>query len=301
MVVKLACSTACFPDASIDVALEEIRRAGFLAIDLILLPGCGCQFDAARQPAVERQDFVALVRNSGLLVPTVTAAPGNFNAPTDSSEFIVQSALAHLKLAAQLGCEGLNIPCEGSVAAPGQFEAEAVVQANGLKRIAREAGHLGLNLNVLAPHRDGLCRNLEEARFLLEQINEDNVRLVLDVAPLQSAGVTPAEAVRALAGRIGHVRLRDCAGLDLSAFFEALERAGYDGYCALEPDLDAGLPGAQRRLRQSLRGIRACLTGSALVLSGHKRWSLRASADSGHQDAKPGRTRESPGRRSARR
>jgi sugar phosphate isomerase/epimerase len=263
MATKFACSTACFRHASIDAVLEEIRRAGFRAIDLSLLPG-GCDhFDATRQPAVERQDFVAFIRNSRLLVPTVTAAPGNFNSPSDRFEFIVQSALAHLKLAAQLSGEGLNVTCGVPAVGRERFRAEALVQAQGLKQIAREAAQLGLHVNVWAPHRDGLCRNLDEARFLLEQINEDNVRLLLDLAQLQSAGVTPAEAVRALAGRIGHVRLADCAGVELPAFFEGLERAGFDGYCALEPNLGEDLAVASRRLWLALRSIWACLAGPA--------------------------------------
>lgn len=130
-----------------------------------------------------------------------------------------------------------------------------------------EAAQLGLNVNVWAPHREGLCQNLDEARFLLEQIHEDNVRLLLDVAPLQAAQVSPVEAVRALAGSIGHVRLSDWTGLDLPAFFDGLERAGYDGYCALELDVGEDMAVASRRLWQALRFIRACLAGLAVAPS----------------------------------
>ena len=55
MPTNLACSTACFRHTSIDVALEEIRLAGFQAIDLNLIPGLCDHFDAARQSASEQQ------------------------------------------------------------------------------------------------------------------------------------------------------------------------------------------------------------------------------------------------------
>jgi sugar phosphate isomerase/epimerase len=253
MPTNLACSTACFRHTSIDVALEEIRLAGFQAIDLNLIPGLCDHFDAARQSASERQDFVTLVRNSRLLVPTVTAAPGNFNSPLDNFEFIIQSALAHLKLAAQLACEGLNVACGIPAADRRQFSEQARIQAKGLKLIAQEAMQLGLNLNVWAPHGEGLCRNVADARFLMEQIDEQNVRLLLDVAQVQSIHISLIEAVRGLAGCIGHVRFPDSSAICPDEFFQELDRTGYHGYCALEMDIGEDIIEARKCLRRSLR------------------------------------------------
>jgi len=232
------------------VALEEIRRAGFDAIDLNLIPGFCDHFDAARQLAVERQDFVTLVRDSGLRVPTVTAALGNFNSSAGAGGFIFQSALAHLKLAAQLASDGLNVAFGKLAVQDGEFMTRTLVQARGLKEIAREAAQLGLNLNVRPPHNGDSRRSLEEARVLVEQIGEGNVFFFLDVSQLQSAGVHPEEAVRMMAGRIGHVRLPDSVGTGLHAFLEELERVRYDGYCALEVDAGEDIAGAGQRLRQ---------------------------------------------------
>jgi sugar phosphate isomerase/epimerase len=250
--VTFTCSTACFRRVSIDVALEEIRRAGFNAIDLNLIPGFCDHFDAARQLAVERQDFVTLVRDSGLRAPTVTAALGNFNSSAGAGGFIFQSALAHLKLAAQLASDGLNVTCGKPAVQGGEFTTRALVQAKGLKEIAREAAQLGLNLNVRPPHSGDSSRSLEEALFLVEQIAEGNVFFFLDVSQWQAAGVRPEEAVRMLAGRIGHVRLPDSIGAGLHAFLEELERVRYDGSCALEVDAGEEIAGAGRRLRELL-------------------------------------------------
>jgi sugar phosphate isomerase/epimerase len=243
--VTFACSTACFRQVSIDVALAEIRRAGFDAIDLNLIPGFCDHFDAARQLAAERQDFVTLVRGSGLRVPTVTTALGNFNSGAGAGGFILQSALAHLKLAAQLSSDGLNVIC-------GEFSTRALVQAKGLREIAKEAAQLGLNLNVGPPHSGALCPSLEEARVLVEQIGEDNVFFFLDVSQWQAAGVRLEQAVRMLAERIGHVLLPDSVGAGLDAFLEELERVKYDGCCALEVDAGEDTAEAGQRLRELL-------------------------------------------------
>lgn len=258
MPTNFACSTACFRHTSVDVALNEIRLAGFQAIDLTLIPGLCDHFDAVRQSGSERQDFVALVRNSRLTVATVTAAPGNFNSPTDNSEFIIQSALAHLKLAAQLGCDGLNVNCGIQATDRHQFREQARTQAKGLKVIAQAARQLALNLNVGAPHSHGLCRNVDDARFLMERIDEQNVRLLLDVAELRSLHVGLNDAVRALAGCIGHVRLRDSSDICPDEFLHELDRTGYEGYCALEPDIGDDITEARKHLRQSLRVLLLC-------------------------------------------
>ncbi len=245
MPLRLACSTICFRSAPIETALAEIARFGFEALDLAVIPDFCPHFDAARQNGAEREDFVALLRQSGFRVPTVTAVPGNFNAPEADFQFIVQAGRANLKLAALLGAEGLNVNCGLPITDRTQFREHAAHEAQGLKRIAQDAAEMGLRLNVEAPHRNGLCRTLDEARWLLEAIGEDNVHFLLDVTHVQAGGATPAEAVQALAGRIGHVHLRDGRGedifyvpgdgeIDFRAFFAALERAEYAGYAAFE-------------------------------------------------------------------
>lgn len=245
MAIRLACSTICFRSAPIEVALEEIRRFGFEALDLAVIPGFCPHFDAARQNGAEREDFVALIRRSSFRVPTVTAAPGHFNAPEADFQLIVQAGRANLKLAALLGAEGLNVNCGLPIVDRSAFRAHATQAAKGLKRIAQDAAEMGLRLNIEAPHRNGLCRTLDEAQWLMDAIDEENANFLLDVTHVQAGGATPAEAVHAMAGRIGHVHLRDGKGediffvpgdgeIDFRAFFQALEESGYAGHCAFE-------------------------------------------------------------------
>lgn len=245
MPINLACSTICFRTSSIAEALDEIGRAGFDTLDLAVIPDFCPHFDAARQNGAEREDFVALIRRSGFRVPTVTTVPGNFNAPDADFQLIVQAGRANLKLAALLGAEGMNVNCGLPIVDRSQFREHAAMQAKGLKRIAREAAEMGLRLNVEGPHRNGLCRTMDEAMWLMEEIGEENAWFLLDVTHIQAGGATPVEAVEKMAGRIGYVHLRDGKGEDIfhvpgdgdiafRPFFRALEDGGYGGHCALE-------------------------------------------------------------------
>jgi sugar phosphate isomerase/epimerase len=245
MSIHLSCSTICFRNSSIVTALWEIQGAGFTRLDLAVIPGFCDHFDAVRRSGAEREDFVGLIRNSGFEVPTVTAVPGHFNEPGVLFEAIFQAALAYLKLTALLGADALNLHCGLPIEDRRLFRDEAILQARGLKRIAQEAGRMGLRINIEAPHRNGLCRTLEEAEFLMERISEPNVFFLLDVTHVQAGGASPVEAVRRFRGRIGHVHLRDGEGeniflvpgegdIDFRAFFEELERSDYHGLCALE-------------------------------------------------------------------
>jgi len=224
---------------------------------------------SATHPAdgAEREDFVALIRQSGFRTPAVTSVPGNFNAPDADFQLVAQAGRANLKLAALLGAEGLNVNCGSPITDRSAFREHAALVARGLKRIAQDAAEMGLRLNVEAPHRNGLCRTLEEAQWLMDAIDEENVSFLLDVTHIQAGGATPAEAVRAMAGRIGHVHLRDGKGedicyvpgdgeIDFRAFFQTLERSGYNGYCAFELEgVGETLPERRASLERALQFI----------------------------------------------
>jgi sugar phosphate isomerase/epimerase len=265
MPIHLSCSTICFRDSPPDVALAEIGAAGLTSVDLAMVPGFCDHFNAAERSAAEREEFVEQVRGSGLAVPTITIAPGNFNAPGVDAHGIVTDAITYLKLAALLDSQAVNINCgltlEGDRS---DFASHALLQAAGLKRIAQEAARFGLRLNVEAPHRNGLCRTLDEAEFLLAAIDEPNVEFLLDVTHVQAGGSTPHEAVRRFSGRIGHVHLRDGIGedifhlpgegtIDFRRFFAALLASGYQRLCAVELEgVGETLPERRESLRRTL-------------------------------------------------
>ncbi len=245
MPIQLACSTVCFRTSPVQTALEEIRAAGFTAIDLAVIPGFCPHFDAATAKPAQWNAFARLVRDSGLTVPTTTSVPGHFNAPGADFDRIVKAGYANVRLARELDAAAVNLHCGLPIEDRSKFREHSAVQARGLKKIARHAADMGTRVNLEAPHRNGLCRTLDEAEILMDEIGEENVDYLLDVTHVQAAKARPEVAVRRFAERIGHVHLRDGKGqnifltpgdgdINFSSFFAALDKADYSGWCALE-------------------------------------------------------------------
>jgi sugar phosphate isomerase/epimerase len=282
--VRLACSTVCFRRTSIDVALDEIRALNFDTIDLAVIPGFCPDFDATESTGRERDDFVWLVRNSGLSVGTITVVPEHFNVPGIGAEFVVQAAVTNLKLAALLNARGLNVTGALPIDADAGFLDNALAVAAGLKRLAKEAARLELNLNIEVPHPNGLCRTLDEAEFLLDRISERNAHILLALG--QPHDGYAERAVRRFADRVGHVQLRDASGgktapggdndgPSLRPFFTALRQSDFHGCCALEVDCGDNLEQAREKLRRTRQLV--CTQSEGLVDAPEdRRWNERS-------------------------
>lgn len=247
MTLRLACSTICFRNYPVAVALREIKELGFVALDLATIPELCPHFDAVHEPAAARDALADLIDDVGLLVPTLTTNPGQFNAPEADAGDIIEHARAYLRLAARVGAKTVNLPCGQRIEDQSHFRVHAERQAAGIKEIALAASDLGIRLTIEAPHQNGLVRTLDEAHFLMERIDEDHVDFLLDVGHVHAAGFSPPEAVHAFGGKIGHVHVKDGKGqdifrvpgegeIDFAAFFSELQQVGYHGYCALELD-----------------------------------------------------------------
>jgi len=274
MAIQLACSTICFRHWPIEVALDEIRQAGFTTVDLAVIPGYCPHFDAVQCSDYERKVFTELVKRSGLRVPVVTAAPGHFNAAGADREAILEAAEAHLRLAVELGAQILSVHCGQPIADRSQFREHAAAQARGLKRMAQRAAAVGVRLAIEAPHGNGLARTLDEAEFLLSGIGERNAWYLVDAAHVRAGGARPEEAVRRFGERVLHVHLRDGKKDGAHApddgpsafrpFLAALDRIGYGGHCALELEDDAGETLDERRaaVRRALEHFRAPQAGA---------------------------------------
>jgi sugar phosphate isomerase/epimerase len=272
MAIHLTCSTICFRNQPLDVMLDEIRRAGFLGLDFALVPGFCYPFDVLGASPGERRAFVARIRDAGFALPTLTVVPGSFDAPDADADAIVHNAGIFLEVATELGISAVNVNCGLPIQDRSRFREHAVRQARGLGRIARLAAGSGITLNVEAPHRNGLCRTLDEAFFLVDAVGEDNVRFLLDTTHVLAGGASPVDAVARFGSRLGCVHLRDGRGefiflvpgegeIDFGAFFAALEKSGYAGPCALE--LEGHGETVEERRGGVARALRYLLTQGA--------------------------------------
>ncbi|MCY1449894.1 Hydroxypyruvate isomerase [compost metagenome] len=87
-----------------------------------------------------------------------------------------------------------------------------------------------------------LLNTPEHLLQILERVGQRNLEVQLDLYHMARMGLDPAECVRQLAGRIGHVQFADAPGrgepgsgeLDFRPALRALADVGYDGWLGAE-------------------------------------------------------------------
>jgi hydroxypyruvate isomerase len=211
----------------------------------------------------DREALVAGPREHGVRVALVNTDGGDmalgergFLCDPANEERGRRAFLDGLDLAARAGARSLHA-LVGCVPA-GVTEAAAWDQASGmLAELVPEAQARGVAVVVeaLNPHTAPgyLAPTPEAARRLAEPVGAG---VLLDSFHMLRLGRDPAAEARALAGAIGHVHVADAPDrtapgtgeLDLPAFLEAVEDAGYDGPVGLEYDAGGDTPGSLRFL-----------------------------------------------------
>ena len=103
-----------------------------------------------------------------------------------------------------------------------------------------------------------LLPKTDDALRLIDEVAESGIRLQFDAYHVQRMEGDPANRLRALLDRVGHVQVADNPGrhqpgsgeIDFDAFFRLLDDAGYDGAVGLEdvpePDTEASLRWLER-------------------------------------------------------
>jgi sugar phosphate isomerase/epimerase len=114
-----------------------------------------------------------------------------------------------------------------------------------LKRLCESAERAGVKVGI--EYEPGLLvERAAEARAVLDAVGSDALGVNLDIGHSWLDGERPEDAVALLAGRIWNVHVEDIAGrkhyhlvpgdgdLPFARYFDALDRAGYDGFLTVE-------------------------------------------------------------------
>ncbi|MGS2617782.1 sugar phosphate isomerase/epimerase family protein [Micromonospora sp. LZ34] len=152
---------------------------------------------------------------------------------------IVSEALAHARLAEDLGCPYVRV-------FPGAVEADPPADARAARRLRAIAAELPPGVTVLLETHDSHPRGADVARILAE-VGHPRVGALWDVLHPWRYGEPVGETAIALQPWLAHVQIKDArspqdlrpvmlgdGAVPLAAVFETLRERGYNGALALE-------------------------------------------------------------------
>lgn len=241
--LKLGLISSAWVGTSIDTArgIELTKEIGFDRIDIFA--------DPLELPPQERKLIRDTCVSSNLpVVSTVCCALGiaDFNKPV--RDFHVTRAKRYLDLCYEL--EGKNLLLvlgeyiwEQEVIAPAAQWGWAVEH---VRELAEYAQGLGLELAIeLEPFHMSIVNTIERMEQLLNDVDHPAAKANVDISHVALTG-DPAEQVKRLKGRIGHVHLSDCDGkkhgdlppgrgvVDFPPYLQALADSEFGGTVSIE-------------------------------------------------------------------
>jgi sugar phosphate isomerase/epimerase len=274
--IRLAFSTLGCPDLAIAEVAEVAARHGFCGVEL--RAAAGQPVHAGLGPA-RRRDIASALTDRGVDVLSLASYVRVADPATDD-DAVVGDALAHARLAADLGASFLRVfpggptgtsPAPGGTpdAPAGSAEARGCADAAAIRRLTRIRDALtGSGVRIALETHDSHPGGADVARIL---DGCPGVLAIWDTLHTWRAGEAPADTVRSLAGRLAYVQVKDVAAADdlaplppgagvlpLTAVADALRANGYRGPVSWEyerawfpdapplPELAAGVAGWMR-------------------------------------------------------
>jgi sugar phosphate isomerase/epimerase len=240
--IELGASTLGFRHDSLDIALQEIKNAGFQSIDIAMYPSYCPHFNPFTASESEKEKLNATLINLGLKVATLNAGDGILGSP-DHRETAITFAKVTLQLARQLGAYAITMQ-SGIEPKSEQWLEIAKEVAKDVRELGHYAADLGLDL-TLELHKDLLMANTQQSLDLMELVNHPNVGVALDPSHITYAGEKADEVALKLGRHVKHVHLRDGIDknimvvpgdgtVDFAALARALEKISYSRVATIE-------------------------------------------------------------------
>ncbi|MCY1398346.1 Hydroxypyruvate isomerase [compost metagenome] len=201
---------------------------------------------------VAAQDFRAALQSAGMPLVLINLPAGDFMTggaglaavPTRAAEFDAALCQA-LDYARIVQPQRVNVLAGRLAEGISREQAlDTLVERLQKTTSAFAEEEIGVLLEAINLHdMPGFLLNTPEHLLqILERVGQRNLAAQLDLYHMARMGLDPAECVRQLAGRIGHVQFADVPGrgepgsgeLDFQPALRALADAGYDGWLGAE-------------------------------------------------------------------
>jgi sugar phosphate isomerase/epimerase len=230
-----SCAIACLPNHTLVDAMRDIREAGFSAVEF--------QSRCVQEGFAHHTEAIAHLRKLlgrfALHVSSMDASPLSAEA-ADQLPRDIEIVQREMHLARALGLSAVNVGTGSRQNQP----IELVVE--GLREIVQIANELGMQVNV-ANRRGSRIELPSDVRYVLAEINADNVRLLLDSGQFHSTAVNPCDVLCEFPNRIGIIHITDQIGrkpvplgqgeMNVPAIVERAFRMQYEGWIVLSNPL----------------------------------------------------------------
>ena len=245
----------------------QTRRIGFDSMDLFI------GFDPGRMTVAERQAYVDGVRSVDLPVISLVCTclglndfnPAIRNYHIERAKNVVELAAAFPTVKNLCFVPGEYMFQQKLL--PPSLEWGLVVEAT--RQVGKHAADRGLELAIeLLPFEFAFVKSLDTMERFLDEIGLENVKATIDISHLWLMRISPDEIGR-LRGRIAHVHLSDCDGVNhgdlppgrgntpLDQYLAAIRDAGFAGAASVElefpPDPSEMLAWVEEAYRTSLK------------------------------------------------
>ncbi|MGY1618924.1 sugar phosphate isomerase/epimerase family protein [Geodermatophilus sp. SYSU D00691] len=261
--MKLAVQEQVLPGATLQEKWDTALAWGFDAIEL------RGQGDHALR---ERLPQLRAAQRDGVVLPTVCVEMDHFIGDFDADRRAdaLANMTSQVEVIGALGGVGAMTPASWGMFSrrlppftpPRSEEEDREVLLDALARLGEVAEREGTRilLEPLNRYEDHMVNTLAQAAELAEATGLKSVQVGADTYHMNIEEADPPGALRAVAGRLGHVQLSDSNRLepgaghvDWAAHLRVLDAVGYDGYlafeCRLSGDAAAALPRATALLR----------------------------------------------------
>jgi len=232
--------------------LDEARRIGFESLDLFV------GFDPGKISKAERDAYVALNQSAGLpIISLVCTCLGLSDFNQAIRDYHIERARNVVDLAKAFPTVRnlCFVPGEymfQKKLIPPQGEWDLVVDAT--QQVGRHAASRGIELAIeLLPFEFCFINSLDTMERFLDEVGLDNVKACVDISHFWLMRIPPAE-LRRLNGRIAHLHMSDCDGINhgdmppgrgntpFADYLAAIRDAGFSGAVSIElefpPDPD---------------------------------------------------------------
>jgi D-psicose/D-tagatose/L-ribulose 3-epimerase len=222
---------------------QEAKKIGFDSLDLFI------GFDPGRMTPTERLSYVADVRAADLPIPSLVCTClglSDFNPAVRS--YHIERAKNVLDLASDFSARNMCfVPGEYMFQRrliPAEGEWKLVVDAT--QQVGRHAAERGLELAIeLLPFEYAFIRTLDDMERFLDGVSLENVKATVDISHFWLMRIAP-RALDRLKGRIAHVHVSDCDGLNhgdlppgrgntpFGEYLSAIRDTGFAGAASVE-------------------------------------------------------------------